>query len=195
MVARPAPQRPPDGAPTIPVSESAQSTIAALSARIAALEEVISKQNVQIRDTSGNGNSPGTYGPSGAQGSSSSVTVESLLASGAVASATSPSGSTTSERSSGSKSSRKDGSSTSASSPENGCSQPCSSTDDEECALSHYDYDVQRAAVALAQLSLAPQDEYIGMGTIPYALHKVRTSPLSQPHRAFSLTSCPLTAR
>ncbi|KAI0659660.1 hypothetical protein C8Q70DRAFT_915208 [Cubamyces menziesii] len=179
LVARPAPQRPPDGAPTIPVSESAQSTIAALSARIAALEEVISKQNVQIRDTSGNGNSPGTYGPSGAQGSSSSVTVESLLASGAVASATSPSGSTTSERSSGSKSSRKDGSSTSASSPENGCSQPCSSTDDEECALSHYDYDVQRAAVALAQLSLAPQDEYIGMGTIPYALHK-----LGDPYRA-----------
>ncbi|OSC99996.1 hypothetical protein PYCCODRAFT_1453475 [Trametes coccinea BRFM310] len=175
LVARPAPQRPPEGAPTVP--ESAQSTIAALSARIAALEDVISRQNVQIQGTVGKGLFDTA---SGAEGSSSSVTVEALVASGAVAAATSPSDSTSSDRSSsatGGKNSGKNGSSTSPSS--HGCSPNGSAIEEEEGSLSHYDYDVQRAAVALAQLSLAPQDEYIGMGTIPYALNK-----LGDPYRA-----------
>ncbi|KAI0670229.1 hypothetical protein C8Q78DRAFT_1090356 [Trametes maxima] len=148
LVARPAPQRPPEGAPT--VAESTQSTIATLSARIAALEEVISRQSVQIRQYAGSGDSP-----SGTEASPNAVTVESLVASGSA--------------------SVKDGSSASGSSP----GHDDSGTEEEECALSRYDYDVQRAAVALAQLSLAPQDEYIGSGTIPYALNK-----LGDPYRA-----------
>lgn len=36
-----------------------------------------------------------------------------------------------------------------------------------------YDFKVQAAAVALAQLSLAPRDEYVGGGTILCALHKM----------------------
>lgn len=36
------------------------------------------------------------------------------------------------------------------------------------------DFKVQVAAVALAQLSLAPSAEYVGAGTVLCALHKVR---------------------
>lgn len=35
------------------------------------------------------------------------------------------------------------------------------------------DYNVQAAALALAQLSLAPRTEYVGGGSLLYALHKV----------------------
>ncbi|KAI0776760.1 hypothetical protein BD413DRAFT_610348 [Trametes elegans] len=172
IVARPAPQRPPEGAPTVAVPEAAHSTIAALSARIAALEEVISRQSVQIRDYAGTDGSPPAQGTP-----PTAVTVASLLAS---QEGSSPSDASSSDRST--KASRSSGAGTSStastSSPE--CVKTDSSVDeDEECALSHYDYDVQSAAVALAQLSLAPQDEYIGTGTIPYALHK-----LGDPYRA-----------
>ncbi|KAI0369245.1 hypothetical protein BV20DRAFT_968105 [Pilatotrama ljubarskyi] len=174
LVARPAPQRPPEGAPIVP-AESAQSTIAALSARISALEDVISRQNMQIR-----GLADSNDGSLKAQGSSSAVTVESVVRSSAYAAASSPSDAS-SERSSsgsGSKNGRTDSSSTSHSSPITGC-VPNGSTEDEDCALSHYDYDVQSAAVALAQLSLAHDSEFVGAGTIPYALHK-----LGDPYRA-----------
>lgn len=157
----------------MPVTDSAQSTIANLSARIASLEDVITRQNQQIR---------GLAGSSGAQGLTSSVTVESVMATAAYGSASSPSDASGSEQSSGATS----GNSnipvvTSAYKNNRGGGHAhdhgaAPNSEDEECALSHYDYDVQRAAVALAQLSLAPADEYVGSGTIPYALNKVRVS-------------------
>ncbi|KAI0354319.1 hypothetical protein OH77DRAFT_1405549 [Trametes cingulata] len=174
LVARPAPQRPPEGAPTAP-AESAHSTIAALSARIAALEDVISRQNLQIRGLA----EPANGSPK-AQGASSTVTVETVVKSSAYAAASSPSDSASSDRSSsgsGSKNGRADGSSTSHSSPGASC-VPNGNAEEEDCALSRYDYDVQSAAVALAQLSLAHDSEFVGAGTIPYALHK-----LGDPYR------------
>ncbi|KAI8990423.1 hypothetical protein BD414DRAFT_521660 [Trametes punicea] len=179
LVARPVPQRPPEGAPTVP--EAAQSTIATLSARIATLEEVISQQNVHIRGV--HGNKELRVGAALGAESLSSITIESLLSSGGVAGASSPSESTSSDKSltrTGAKASANDGSSTAASTPSQGLSSKNSMHgEEEEGSLSHYDYDVQRVAVALAQLSLAPQDEYIGMGTIPHALSK-----LGDPYRA-----------
>ncbi|KAL6308936.1 hypothetical protein BKA93DRAFT_762530 [Sparassis latifolia] len=44
---------------------------------------------------------------------------------------------------------------------------------DSEGPRALYDFNVQVAAVALAQLSLAPREEYIGAGTILCALHKL----------------------
>ena len=44
----------------------------------------------------------------------------------------------------------------------------------DSAELSHFDFDVQLAAVKIAQLSLAPSTEYIGGGTLLCALHKVR---------------------
>ncbi|KAL1938920.1 hypothetical protein VTO73DRAFT_11073 [Trametes versicolor] len=176
LAARPPPQRPPQGAPTVPVIDSAQSTIANLSARIASLEDVINRQNQQIR---------GLAGSSGAQGLTASVTVESVMASAAYASASSPSDASGSEQSSGATSGNSNAPVVTSAYKNNrggghahdNCTAP--NSEDEECALSHYDYDVQRAAVALAQLSLAPADEYVGSGTIPYALNK-----LGDPFRA-----------
>ncbi|KAH9852904.1 hypothetical protein C2E23DRAFT_824099 [Lenzites betulinus] len=168
LAARPPPQRPPQGAPTIP-TDSAQSTISALSARIASLEEIINRQNSQIKGLADTGGTTGVD------------TVVSVMSSAAYAAAPSPSDASSSssdvcipgsapEITSAYKKNRGGG---------HAHDHGNSSSDDEECALSHYDYDIQCAAVALAQLSLAPEDEFIGSGTIPYALNK-----LGDPFRA-----------
>ncbi|KAI0830223.1 hypothetical protein BC628DRAFT_1408371 [Trametes gibbosa] len=169
LAARPPPQRPPQGAPTIP-TDPAQSTISALSARIASLEEIITRQNSQIKGLAGS-----AAGSSGV----GTDTVESILSSAAYAAASSPSDASSSSQDVCTPGSGPEMSNTYLNNRGVGQVHDPSSSDDEECALSHYDYDIQCAAVALAQLSLAPEDEFIGSGTIPYALNK-----LGDPFRA-----------
>lgn len=59
----------------------------------------------------------------------------------------------------------------------------------EDGPRSLIDYNVQLAAVALAQLSLAPRTEYVGNGTVLCAIHKVGyyTVRPFKPHRLISL--------
>ncbi|EMD35144.1 hypothetical protein CERSUDRAFT_116619 [Gelatoporia subvermispora B] len=56
-----------------------------------------------------------------------------------------------------------------------GSGSPGNSPVTEECPRALIDFDVQVAAVALAQLSLAPRNEYVGCGTILCALHRLGT--------------------
>ncbi|CCM05897.1 uncharacterized protein FIBRA_08135 [Fibroporia radiculosa] len=55
-----------------------------------------------------------------------------------------------------------------------------------------YDYDMQVAAVALAQLSLAPREEYIGDGTVLCALHELGSPETWRfPYSRSSMTTRP----
>lgn len=49
-----------------------------------------------------------------------------------------------------------------------------SDMEDEQGPRALIDYNVQVAAVALAQLSLAPRTEFVGSGTVLCAIHKAR---------------------
>ncbi|RDX47580.1 hypothetical protein OH76DRAFT_1484503 [Lentinus brumalis] len=134
LVSRPAPQKPPEGAPVA----SHQSTIAALSARIAVLEQTILRQNAlaqsatsgELADGSANTdvNERLLHEPLGANGDSSTPDEP---------------GTNTSEHPS------------------------------DSAELSRYDFDVQLAAIRMAHMSLAPQNEYVGGGTVICAIHKL----------------------
>ncbi|RPD63295.1 hypothetical protein L227DRAFT_561459 [Lentinus tigrinus ALCF2SS1-6] len=132
LVSRPAPQKPPEGAPVA----SHQSTIAALSARIAVLEQTILRQNALAQSPTED-----------AAGTSANPDLTEQLLREFTSSGDSP---TTDDQ----------GSSTTA--------QPSDSAE-----LSRYDFEVQLAAIKMAQMSLAPQNEYIGGGTVLCAIHKL----------------------
>ena len=138
IVVRPTPQRP----PTEAISVSANATIEALSARIAALEQALKQQQ------HGTVNGDDTPNPTGT-----------------------PSGSQTPEFI-----------------PEPSAALSLSAgesneVENEERPHALIDHDVQVAAVALAQLSLAPKAEYVGSGTVLCALHRV------SPTTTFSVAS------
>ncbi len=57
--------------------------------------------------------------------------------------------------------------------PETTVNAANSASNGEDGPRALLDFDVQVAAVALAQLSLAPRTEYIGAGSVICALHKV----------------------
>ncbi|KAI0712762.1 hypothetical protein C8T65DRAFT_574527 [Cerioporus squamosus] len=157
LVSRPAPQRPPEGAPV----GSHQSTIAALSARIAVLEQTILRQNALAQSTS-SGEESG--------GESANADVTEKLQVFPESFGTNNGDSSTSE------------------SPENNTSgQPLDSAE-----LSRYDFDVQLAAIKMAQMSLAPSNEYVGGGTVICAIHKLGDPesyrfPLSRSTTAYTL--------
>ena len=143
LVARPAPQRPPEGAPVGGEdSGTHQSTIAALSARIAALEQTILRQNALVQGAA-NTAASGTC-------ANTDATEQFMREFGLVGDA-------------GSSSAQGDDLTGS------GCCPP----PDDSAELSRYDFEVQLAAIKMAQMSLAPQNEYIGGGTILCAIHKV----------------------
>lgn len=134
IVVRPTPQRPPAEA----INATANATIEALSARIAALEQSLFQQQNNSTNTSRD------TSPSAAVTSSShspeSIPVEpSEISLSTIAD-----------------------------------EQTDKENEDGPRAL--IDYDVQVAAVALAQLSLAPRTEYVGSGTVLCAIHKVSPS-------------------
>ncbi|KAH9920875.1 uncharacterized protein BXZ73DRAFT_91886 [Epithele typhae] len=141
LVQRPAPQRPPDGAPTSP----AQSTIAALTARITLLEETITRQNKLI---SGQHSDRLTWSLDG----DTMVPPEWRTVD-------TPDEEAPPEPS--------------AEDPDlfylQSSDPPGDSTEDGGPCES----DVQLAAVEMARLTLAPSDEYIGTGTIVCAIHKL----------------------
>lgn len=146
IVVRPTPQRPPIEA----ISATANATIEALSARIATLEQALTRQ--QHGATSGDDSSPNLTGtPSGSQTPefTPEPSVELSLSAGE------PSG-----------------------------------TESEERPHALINHDVQVAAVALAQLSLAPKAEYVGSGTVLCALHRLGDPDSSRfPHPKTMLTS------
>ncbi|TBU31328.1 hypothetical protein BD311DRAFT_717184 [Dichomitus squalens] len=137
IVARPTPQRPPEDAP---VTAQHQSTIAALTARIAMLEEAILKQGLQsahggIIEIGRQSNSPvdfSTRSSDEAPFEDSTPTPETDSNDGhpALSSAAKP-------------------------------------------AFSRVDFEVQLAAAKMAQLTVAPPNEYVGGGSILCAIHKL----------------------
>ncbi|OCH90853.1 hypothetical protein OBBRIDRAFT_887380 [Obba rivulosa] len=144
IVARPTPQRPP-----VTFTDAAHDTIQALSARIAALEQTISRQNNALKEQAAN------LGSSSAS-SADYPDTEAAESSGAASRRLSLDLSAFEGMPSGS--------GTSGSTPVT-----------EESPRALIDFDVQVAAVALAQLSLAPRTEYVGCGTILCALHRLGT--------------------
>ncbi|KAI0742832.1 hypothetical protein C8Q80DRAFT_1259211 [Daedaleopsis nitida] len=146
LVARPAPQRPPDAG--VPAGPS-QSTIATLSARIAALEEALLRQNIPV--------------PTG--GTGARLETPRLEPTDRSANDSSPAYITTS---------LDDLPPEPESSPDCGRPRERSPSERSDSAeLSHYDFEVQLAAVKMAQLSLAPSNEYVGGGTVICALHRM----------------------
>ncbi|KAM5537388.1 hypothetical protein V8D89_008907 [Ganoderma adspersum] len=128
IVARPEPQRPPERA--LLTTTQQQSTIATLTARIAALEQVIVSQNLQL--TWGDPQHldvPHRTGPPSSRGSGPST-------------------------------------------PDAGSSDDLGSSDANP-ALARVDLEVQFAAAKMAQLTLAPPNEFVGAGTIFCAIHKL----------------------
>ncbi|EKM52703.1 uncharacterized protein PHACADRAFT_261296 [Phanerochaete carnosa HHB-10118-sp] len=158
VVVRPAPQRPPSAAISAAANAAAaNSTIEALSARIAALEQaLLQQQSCAQKDTNDT---------------------------------TSHASSSLSPPASSSESTPDLGHDFT---PSPGAADPCSETEneDEDAPPALIDYDVQRAAVALAQLSLAPRTEYVGNGTVLCAIHKLGNPESWRfPHPATMLTS------
>ncbi|KAI0632947.1 hypothetical protein C8Q77DRAFT_857003 [Trametes polyzona] len=161
IVVRPPPQAPPEGA---------GSTIATLSARIAALEQALLRQSTRAPD---NANSSRHTSP---QTESHPSPAHSLN----YGPATAPSPSTVSASYSASSPEQGDEMTNTAAAIEPFVERPAPDPRDADgdCALSLFDFEVQQAAISMAQMSLAPQDEYVGGGTILCALHK-----LGDPYR------------
>ncbi|KAI0776759.1 hypothetical protein BD413DRAFT_645466 [Trametes elegans] len=148
-----------------------QSTIAALSSRIAVLEQTILRQNLLHGNPISSAGSAPADTPAASTGSASSLQPFACPAPGDAAShtfKTAPATAVNKEEC-----------------PTLTCLQPNTGVDSDGCGLSHVDYDVQLAAIAMAHMSLAPQDEYIGGGTVLTALHKCLTkySQLGDPVR------------
>ena len=154
IVARPSPQRPPDGAPTT----SQQSTIAALTARIALLEETIQRQNELLSPNSSHRRSTPPSSPSFNGDSVLPDNWRVVDSFDDIDPAESHSGPTLYT-----------------------CPQDPPSDGDNDTP---YETDIQLAAVKMAQLTIAPSNEYIGIGTIICAIHKVSTSHEDTPSSA-----------
>lgn len=160
IVARPEPRRPPEGA--LLATTQQQSTIATLTARIAALEQVIVKQNLQLTwggavDIVDTGSTPELSSSSGLPTLHEEVTVPDPQHLHVPHGTRPPSsrGST-------------------PSTPKSGSSDDLVPSDANP-ALSRVDLEVQFAAAKMAQLTLAPPNEFVGAGTIFCAIHKVCT--------------------
>ncbi|KAI0830224.1 hypothetical protein BC628DRAFT_1313978 [Trametes gibbosa] len=162
MVVRPAPQAPPEGA-------LSGSTIAALSSRIAVLEQTLLRQNLQHERSADC--------TAGAQPPISSVlesaTTVSPSETPAVSGTTISPNTQTQRVSTPHTAQLVENSTVSTDSPHDS-----TASNSGECALSLFDHDLQRAAIAMAQMSLAPRDEYVGGGTVLCALHRLGDTAL-----------------
>ncbi|KAH9852903.1 hypothetical protein C2E23DRAFT_729689 [Lenzites betulinus] len=161
IVVRPAPEGPPEGA-------LAGSTIAALSSRIAVLEQTLLRQNLQHeRSAQANADSqPSVLNTP--QSASTAPAVENPVFGGAPnsVSQTHPAPITATPPS-------VEDITVHADTP-----HANATSDGGECALSLFDHEIQVAAIAMAQMSLAPRDEYVGGGTVLCALNRLGDTAL-----------------
>lgn len=145
IVVRPTPQRPPAQAPT---TVQAPGTVEALLARVAALEEALRQKEAehpQSRASSVSSSHPSEASTAGRVWS----TPEAEGREGSPASISS------------------------SHSPSSSQPHELKLLEKKEGPVSFLDFDIQVAAVALAQLSLAPRTEYVGSGTVLNALHRL----------------------
>ncbi|PCH43093.1 hypothetical protein WOLCODRAFT_103068 [Wolfiporia cocos MD-104 SS10] len=180
IMARPTPQRPPGPAatPTGRAGKASENTVEALSKRIAVLEQTILQQNLK------NSQRLEGHGQAAETAVHSHEPLLELTEQDAIASQD-PNACGVSEKAS----LYSAGDVTTAQGNQDA---PL----DLRCVAGPralYDYKVQAAAVALAQLSLAPREEYIGGGTILCALHKLGNPDTWRfPYSKSNLTTSPV---